>query len=343
MKLSHDSKKRQKHFLSMSSIRIIGLFVSIALIFVGIIILVNYWEHRGQKNKEPIPTEKTTDEILYEGIKYLPKKGLETTIVLGIDRSDELIEGDTTEGGEINRHQQSDLILLIVADTQNKTYHVIHVNRDTMALVSVLDKDGNLLRKETMQITLAHSYGDKEETRANNVKEAVSALFENITINHYVSLSMDAVPILNDLVGGVTLVPIDTINDEIVEGKQVTLKGENALLYVRARSSLQDSTNLRRMERQKQYVNEFKNKFSSISEKDDSFVLNSLLEINDYMISDCTIERLSQLMKTISSFEMIDYLTIDGEVRKGGTYIEYYPDRDKLLEMTLDIFFEKAD
>ena len=338
---TNNTRSKKKHFLSVNSLRIIGLLVSVALIFAGVIVIVNYWEKSRQPKNDAEVTERQSDEIEFNGQKYAPREGLDTTVILGVDRSDELLESSGgVKEGEIDPYLQSDLILLVVADPERKTYRLIHINRDTMALVTVLDEDGEPVRKETMQITLAHAYGDRETTRCKNTMEAVSGLLGDITIDHYVSLSMDSVPILNDLVGGVTLTAMDTINENIIKGETVTLMGENALRYVRARSSLEDSTNLHRMERQKQYLEEFKNKFSAAAKQNNSFAFDSLLKVNDYLTSDCTVERLSQLVNTLSTYEMTDYLTLEGENRKGAQFIEYYPDQDKLMEMIVDVFYE---
>ncbi len=70
---------------------------------------------------------------------------------------------------------------------------------------------------------------------------------------------MDAVPIINDAVGGVTVTVLDdmTSADPALEkGAEVTLQGKQALTYVRTRRGLDDSTNLHRMERQRQYMGE---------------------------------------------------------------------------------------
>ena len=69
---------------------------------------------------------------------------------------------------------------------------------------------------------------------------------------------MDAVPVFNDLVGGVEIEVLDDftgIDDTLVKGKTVTLMDEHALHYVRTRKDLEDSSNSTRMKRQQQYIN----------------------------------------------------------------------------------------
>mgnify|MGYP000585160404 FL=1 len=70
---------------------------------------------------------------------------------------------------------------------------------------------------------------------------------------------MDAVPILNDLLGGVEVTVLDDfsgIDDTLIKGETVTLHGDHALTYVRERYGLEDSSNSTRMVRQRQYMTE---------------------------------------------------------------------------------------
>ena len=91
--------------------------------------------------------------------------------------------------------------------------------------------------------------------------------------------------LLNDLVGGVTLEVLDDfsgIDDTLVQGETVTLKGQQALTYVRSRGGLEDSTNLHRMERQRQYLSALQGQLSSKAQSDDGFTLEALLQLNEY-------------------------------------------------------------
>ena len=59
-----------------------------------------------------------------------------------------------------------------------------------------------------------------------------------MTIDHYVALSMDAVPVINDAVGGVAVRCMDDLtayDPSLTEGAEITLMGDQALYYVRAR------------------------------------------------------------------------------------------------------------
>ena len=116
-----------------------------------------------------------------------------------------------------------------------------------------------------------------------------------ITINRYISIAMDGIPVLNDLVGGVTVEVMDDfsgIDDTLIQGETVTLKGQQALTYVRERKRLSDPTNTHRMERQKQYLEALQKQMLKLSDASENFALSTLMELNDYLVSNCSVEQI---------------------------------------------------
>ena len=70
--------------------------------------------------------------------------------------------------------------------------------------------------------------------------DAVSNLFYGMPINGYVALNMNAVAMINDAVGGVTVtVPEDMaqVDPSFAEGAAVTLTGDQALKFTRYRDT----------------------------------------------------------------------------------------------------------
>ena len=80
-----------------------------------------------------------------------------------------------------------------------------------MVDVNVCDSAGKFLGTERLQICLAHAYGDGAESSSENLKLSVSRLLFGIPINAYFTLDLDAISILNDAVGGVTVDVIDDV------------------------------------------------------------------------------------------------------------------------------------
>ena len=59
-----------------------------------------------------------------------------------------------------------------------------------------------------------------------------SFLLGGTEIDHYLAMTMSAIPQINDLVGGVPVTVLDDfsgIDDSLVKGEEITLMGEQAL------------------------------------------------------------------------------------------------------------------
>lgn len=330
------------------------LYLSIALVIVVLtVLLLGIWEQQHYQytpsgESTGVTDSKEADEpdtsyseengdIYYLNEWYTPKS-VKTFLLVGVDK----YLSATNTNTYVNT-QQADFLMLVVIDDETESYKVVHINRDTMTGVNVLGVKGDILRVSVEQIALSHTYGSGQEDSAENTVTAVSELFYGADIDHYITVTMDAVMAVNDAVGGVTLTAMDTIGSDIIEGETVTLLGEDALSYVRTRIGLDDSTNLHRMERQKQYLEALKAQFEKKASEDAGLFLTTVLEISEYMVSDCTINELSELYSAMHSYEMTDYLTLEGEATVGEVYMEYYVDEDALYELWLDLFYNKAE
>ena len=276
----------------------------------------------------------------YNGTAYARREDLETVLLLGVDK----FEGETPEG-YIN-NQQADFLLLLVMDKQHETCTPIQLNRDTMTQIQILGVTGEPAGTFTGQLALAHTYGSGEEDSCENTVLAVSNLLYGMEIDHYVSLTMDGVALLNDLVGGVTVEVLDDfsgIDDSLVQGETMTLKGQQALTYVRSRGGLEDSSNLRRMERQRQYLSALQQQLKAAVQQEDGFTLDALLQLNEYMVSDCTVDQLSDLGDSLAAYQVSDILTTPGEAQVGEEYMEFTVDEDALQQLVLEVFYDAVD
>lgn len=280
-------------------------------------------------------------EITYfDGRAYAQKEGLETVLLMGVDK----FAGGTPEGYLNN--QQADFLLLLVMDEENETCTPIQLNRDTMTEIQILGVNGEPAGTMTGQLALAHTYGGGEEDSCENTVLAVENLLYGVEVDHYVSMTMDGVALLNDLVGGVTLEVLDDfsgIDGTLVQGETVTLKGQQALTYVRSRGGMEDSTNLHRMERQRQYLAALQGQLSSKAQSDEGFTLEALLQLNEYMVSDCTVNQLSDLGDSLAAYQVNDILTTQGEAQVGEEFMEFTVDETALQQLVLDVFYEPVE
>ena len=276
----------------------------------------------------------------YNGTAYARREDLETVLLLGVDK----FEGETPEGYLNN--QQADFLLLLVMDKQNETCTPIQLNRDTMTQIQILGVTGEPAGTFTGQLALAHTYGSGEEDSCENTVLAVENLLYGVGIDHYVSLTMDGVALLNDLVGGVTVEVLDDfsgIDDSLVQGETVTLKGQQALTYVRSRGGLEDSSNLHRMERQRQYLAALQQQLKAAVQQEDGFTLDALLQLNEYMVSDCTVDQLSELGDSLAAYQVSDILTTPGDAQEGEEFMEFTVDEAALQQLVMDVFYEPVE
>ena len=249
---------------------------------------------------------------------------------------------DEVDSSSYDNDQQADFLMLFVLDNQNKTCKAIHINRDTMVEMDVLGVAGQKVGTTTQQIALSHTYGNGQNVSCRNTTKAVSNLLDGIDVTHYLSVTMDAVPVFNDLVGGVTVEVLDDftgIDDTLVKGEKVTLMGDKALTYVRNRYGLENSTNSNRMIRQKQYIEELYRITREKTKSDENFVLTAWQELSQYAVSDCYEQDLLRIYEKISGYEYLGTVNIEGKSLVGESFMEFYPDEEKLEKLVLEMFY----
>lgn len=281
----------------------------------------------------------------YDGAWYAPREGLETVLILGLDRSAE--DGSILSYGN---YAQADFQLLLIIDREKQTYTPLHLNRDTMAEITEFDRSGNQAGSSAAQLALAYAraqaYTGDEKAARQAAMEAVSGVLFSAEIDHCVTLTMDGLMMLNDLAGGVEVEIRDdfsAIDEQLVQGETVNLLGRHALNFVRTRWRVGDNSNLERMERQEQYLEALTEKLTSLAEEDEDFVLSALLELNSYLGSDCTLGQLADLAETLRAFDRAPSRSLEGEAVMGEQYIEFYPDQRKLEKLVVEVFYEKVD
>ena len=273
------------------------------------------------------------DQIYYESEWYVPNDSIESILILGIDKK---------EGGSNDRQnsEQADFLALVVMNKDDETYQILHLNRDTMTDIPQTDAFGEVYGYVEGQLTLAHTYGNDDKIRCRNTMNTVEKLLYGVNIDHYLSLTMDAVAILNDSIGGVTVQLMDDfteLDESFVKDAVVTLKGEQALAYVQARGSLEDNTNLHRMERQQQYIAALIEKLSGY---DFENTVDTMMEVNEYLVSDCTVDQLSRLIERLGSYTYEGTVSPEGEALKGAEFMEYHVDDQALQALVVEMFYE---
>lgn len=329
--------------LDKRTVKMVAALAVLTLLFLAGLFLLHIWEENAGAVNGPASGGTNPEDALtyYNGAWYRPRKGLETVLAIGVDQA--AVDDTLYRPG---KYEQSDFLLLLVIDKRNERCTAVHINRDAMTEIRVLDDDTNeLLGTINGQLALAHAYGNRPEACCGNTVAAVSGLLYGIEIDHYLSLTMDGVAVLNDLAGGVTLEVMDDLtglDPALIQGKTVTLEGRQALTYVQSRRTLADPTNIHRMERQRQYLEALQKRLVQRADADEGFAVSALLELNTYMVSDCSVEKLSDLANVLGEYGVTEYRTLKGESVMGETYMEYYVDETAARELVMELFYEPA-
>ena len=320
--------------------------VAVLLLLIVCIAAVVIWDS-GRRHRDAVAEDTSNqsqddgERIYYDNQWYRLRDDLETVLIMGEDK----FEAGADEADYVNT-RQTDFLLLLILDKTNQSCKILQLNRDTMTDIQSYGVAGKSTGTFTGQLALAHTYGTGGKDSCRNTVKAVSNLLYNVSVDHYLSLTMDAVPIINDAVGGVTVTVLDdmtSVDPALVKGAEVTLQGKQALTYVRTRKGLDDSTNLHRMERQRQYLGElYKGLISKLS-GDDAFAADLILSINDDLTSDCTAVQLQDLGEFLGGCQTSAIDTIDGESVKGEEFMEFYPDESQLRQYVIDHFYEPVE
>lgn len=321
----------------MKGLAVILLFIVIVIALIACFGLAESLLGQRSENPDGSYTGEAEDRLSIGGIQYKRRAKLETVLLMGIDSRDKLRDVK-------NDSQQTDFIALLIVDKEAQRFQILHLNRDTMAEIPRVDLEGKKIGTYRGQLTMAHTYGSTDKQRCRNTVDAVEAFLYGIPIQHYVALTMGAVPIVNDSVGGVTVKLLEDftfVDPSYVRDAVVTLPGDHALRYVRERGALEDSSNLRRMERQQQYIGELLKKFASAEEKSAEDVMKTFVDISEYMVSDCTADQLSRLFERIASYQYEGVCTIAGEpaVSVDG-FMEFHADEADVQRKVVELFYE---
>jgi len=324
-------KKKQR-------IKLIIIAAALLLVLASFLIVIAVIDNNVKKSEQDrVNRANDTEGAVYLGDKmYVPNNNLETLLLIGTD-----MDEARRENGR--QYSQADFIALVVLDKVKKSFKVIHINRDTMTDVDILDEMGNVTGTSKLQITLSYAYGADSTAACKNTVKAVKNLLYGIRIDHYLAMTMDAIPILNDSIGGVTVELLEDFTElgpEFVKGAKVTLNGKQAMRYIQERSSTYEFSNLSRMERQQQYVSAF---FDQYKAAENVEVEETYKKVAEYLTSNCTMDQVTRLIELMmESYTNEGVVSLEGEAKVGTEFIEYYPDETKLQQLIMDVFYKES-
>ena len=290
------------------------------------------------------PTVWEADWVRYNGSVYDYNEDITTFLIMGIDKDDEVVTqvAEGTDGG------QADSLFLLVLNPHDSSIRIIGINRNSMTDVDIYDEYGRYQTTVVAQIATQHGFGNGLEESCEYQVKAVSNMFYRLPIHGYAAINMSAIPAINDQIGGVDVVVLEDLSNvdkKLKEGEEVHLEGDSAFVYVKYRDIEKYGSNDDRLERQRQYLNEFIKKAREESAENSNLAIELFSAIREKMVTNISPDEVSYLAPFLSSyrFDPQDFLMIEGTTEKTGKFEEFHIDEDKLYQTILDVFYEKID
>ena len=276
-----------------------------------------------------------SSKVKYDGKTYEQKSGLTTVLLLGIDNSgdkDPLIIGT---GG------RSDAIVLLVLNSKTQTTRILSISRDTITEVDMYDQKGDYITSGDMQINMQYAFGDSPRRSNYLTQKTVSELLCGRRIDGVLALTMDGIPAIGDILGGLTLTmdqAYSYIDPRYTQGATVTLNGEELERFIRYRDIEEFGSNEVRVARQNWLMEEV---FHTLITRS---LTNLVEEIMDKAAAYITSDLDAETLANIGKFELDpEELKLPGTSVQGDEHDEFYVDEKALQELLLELFYDPAD
>ena len=325
------SVRKKKHLADIAYLGVVLILV-LVLLYSGLRVLESTVLRGPQQEQETI----TSKTLVREDVSYFPRQDITVVLVMGIDQY-----GPVSDSEAYNNRGAADMVMLLVFDEKNEVCNVLHLNRDTMLEMPVLGIGGREAGTYYGQLALSHTYGSGLEDSCENTRNTVSNFLYGITIDHYVAMNMDAISILNDAVGGVTVHVTEDFSqvDPTIGKGTVTLKGEQAIHFVRTRKDVGDQLNLSRIDRQQDYIDGFVDAFRTKQEQEAEFIARAYEEVSPYLVTDCSVNAVSGMIDRYGDYAIGEVVSPEGRNVIGEEYFEFYVDEEKLDDLILRLFY----
>lgn len=259
---------------------------------------------------------------------------VQTYLFIGTDKS-----GNEDAEGEEYHGSMADALMLVVVDEEEKAYGILQLNRDTITEVPMLLQDGSANASAQMQLCTAHWYGKDKAASCDNTVETVSKMLGGLPIDGYYALKMDAMPLLNHEVGGVTVTLEDDmtkLDPAMKKGTTLTLTDRQAELLMQSRYTMEDDRNTQRMRRQQIFLKAFMKKIKKQNAGDINATVKLYDRLRPYATTDIKMNDLTALLKDMQGYTDKGIITIDGtskigeKLHDGKKHWEFYMDEDSL-------------
>ncbi|MBQ7616056.1 MAG: LCP family protein [Butyrivibrio sp.] len=300
------------------------------------------------QTEEYVPTDNKvewqSDWVRYNGEVYDYNEDITTFLIMGIDKTDEVVTpaNEGTDGG------QADALFLLVLNPHDQSIKIIGINRNSMTDVDVYDEYGRYQTTVVAQIATQHGFGNGMEKSCEYQVKAVSNMLYQLPIHGYAAINMNAIPTINDKVGGVDVTVTEDLTQwdkTLKKGAKVHLEGMSAFYFLKSRDVKIYGSSDDRLERQREYLNGFVAAAREASKDNPNAAVELFTAITDQMVTNITPDEISYLAPSLTSysFDSTDLRMIAGKTQKNGKFEEFIIDEDELYKTIIEIFYEKVD
>ncbi len=334
----------------------VGIFLFITVFFVSFIVhlVKNRFVSKDDKSGPQLDIATTADLgdmsitslgnglIEYGGEVYSYNDDIKTFLIMGIDKADEEV---SKVYGEINGGQ-SDALFLVVFNPDDKSVKIICINRNTMTDVDIYDKNDKYVRTVSAPIAIQHGFGDGTEESCERQKMAVSKLFYLLPIHGYAAINMSAINEINDAVRGVDVTPqysFDAEGYQFTAQHKVHLVGNMAYAYLHERDVTQAGSADFRLQRHKEYLTAYIDRVKFLMKDNPRIVADIYSAIENQMTTDISLEEVFFFTTLSNDYKLSSnsFYMLSGVTSIGDVYEEFYPDKNELLKLMLEVFYEK--
>ena len=327
---------------------VLALILVLVAGFAGSFFFLRAKGEKNLKTQVPETAESAPEEeregifVTYKGKEYKYNENIINFLCLGIDKDVPIEEKRT---GDIEG--LADAVLLASVDVEDGLVQLLAIPRDTIVPVKVMDSQGWFDRNENVQITMQYAYGRTAKESCELMTDTVSNLLFRLPIQRYCSINFEAVPTLNDAIGGVDVDVLEDIYGEhctLYAGTTEHLEGYEALDYIRWRDEWVAESSMGRLERQKQYMSNYFNQAKDAVKKDLTLPVKVFQELDANMCTNITVEDITYLVPELLdiTLDTENIAMVPGEVVQGEEFEEYHVDDDALKDLVISRYYEEV-
>ena len=307
------------------------LIVSVFFFLIAFVLLLKYSSSLFQIDVKDIHSGKT---ITHDDITYYPRQDITTLLILAVDRTENPLK-------PVGNNTTAEASALLIFDDSTEKLNIISFHRDTIATIAELDDTGKQTNTVSTQLALAHSYGDGWSASAENTVNALSELMFGAPVDYYISVDVDALPVLNDAVDGVKVTIRDdfTSVDPDLQMGDMVLMGEQSITYLQLRRDGKIPTNTSLAGRQRDYINGFLKSLEKSINNNDFQVAKLRNKIKSDVVSNCSNKTLFSMIERFATYSLEEIFIPEGKDIPNGGVMEHHVDHEQLKLLVLDLMY----